>query len=139
MIFVCVAAYGSSLNSIAYELYFVDARNSFEMETLIFMTWKCNENPQYHSYRSGVNVKITQNAVTMIQKRHIYCWKKCIYLSFSRGQFNQPVVMQKYVSCGATWWMRWCRRGKITWLSCRNSTHFGNPKYVCDHLCIYLC
>lgn len=58
------------------------------------------------------------------------------YLIFSRGQFSQPVVMQKYVSCGATWCMRWCLRGKITWWSWRNSTHFGKPQYVCDHLCI---
>lgn len=92
------------------------------------------------------------------------------YLSFSRGQLHQPVVMQKYVSCGATWWMRWCLLGRTIWWSCRKkwnqishnhfaielfghfcfhkiiiklftcrkSTHFGKPKYVCDHLWIYI-
>lgn len=57
--------------------------------------------------------------------------------SFSNGQLSQPVVMQKYVSWGATWWMRWCRRGNITWCSCNHTTHVGSPKYVCDHLCIW--
>lgn len=47
---------------------------------------------------------------------------------FSRGQLSQPVVMQKYVSCGATWWIRWWRRGKIMWYSWRNTTHVGKPK-----------
>lgn len=59
--------------------------------------------------------------------------------TFSSGQFSQPVVMQKQVSCGATWWMRWWRRGKMMWCSCRNTTQLGRPKYVWDHLCICIC
>lgn len=57
--------------------------------------------------------------------------------SFSSGQLSQPVVMQKYVSCGATWWMRWWRRGSMTWWSCSHTTQDGRPKYVWDHLCIW--
>jgi len=57
--------------------------------------------------------------------------------SFSKGQFNHPVVMQKYVSCGATWCTRWCFLGKIILCSWSQMTQVGNPKYVCDHLCIY--
>lgn len=56
--------------------------------------------------------------------------------SFSNGQFNQPVVMQKYVSCGATWCTRWCFLGKIILCSCSQTTQGGSPKYVCDHLWI---
>lgn len=59
--------------------------------------------------------------------------QKC---NFSSGQFSQPVVMQKYVSWGATWWIRWWRLGKIMWYSCNHTTQLGSPKYVCDHLCI---
>lgn len=57
--------------------------------------------------------------------------------SFSKGQFNQPVVMQKYVSWGATWWMRWWRRGRIMWCSWSHITQDGRPKYVWDHLWIW--
>lgn len=48
------------------------------------------------------------------------------------------MVIQKYVSWGATWWMRWCFRGRITCQSCRTVTQYGSPKYVCDHLWIWL-
>lgn len=54
------------------------------------------------------------------------------------GWHHPPVVMQKYVSWGATWWIRWCFRGRITCQSCRTVTQHGSPKYVCDHLWIWL-
>lgn len=54
----------------------------------------------------------------------------------SKGRFNHPVVIQKYVSCGLTWWTRWCFRGRIMWWSCSQITQDGSPKYVCDHLWI---
>lgn len=57
--------------------------------------------------------------------------------SFSNGQFSQPVVMQKYVSCGATWWIRWCLLGRMILCSWSQTTHSGSPKYVCDHLWIW--
>lgn len=57
--------------------------------------------------------------------------------SFSRGQFSHPVVMQKYVSCGATWWIRWCLLGRMILFSCNQTTQRGKPKYVCDHLWIW--
>ena len=34
--------------------------------------------------------------------------------------------------------MRWCLRGRITCQSCRRVTQRGSPKYVCDHLWIWL-
>ena len=46
--------------------------------------------------------------------------------------------MQKYVSCGATWWILWCFLGKIMWRFCSVLTHHGSAVYVCDHLCIWL-
>lgn len=39
---------------------------------------------------------------------------------------------------GETWWMRWCLRGRMTCQSCRKTTQHGSPKYVCDHLWIWL-
>lgn len=54
------------------------------------------------------------------------------------GDRDPPVVMQKYVSCGETWWMRWCLRGRMMCQSCRSTTQRGRPKYVCDHLWIWL-
>lgn len=58
--------------------------------------------------------------------------------SLSAGELQKPVVMQKYVSCGETWWMRWCFLGRMMWQLCRSSTQRGRPKYVCDHLWIWL-
>lgn len=54
--------------------------------------------------------------------------------SFSNGKLSHPVVIQKYVSWGATWCIRWCLRGRIMWRSCRAVIHLGKPKYVWDHL-----
>lgn len=34
--------------------------------------------------------------------------------------------------------MRWCLRGRMTCQSCRRVTQRGSPKYVCDHLWIWL-
>ena len=34
--------------------------------------------------------------------------------------------------------MRWCLRGRMTCQSCRKTTQRGSPKYVCDHLWIWL-
>ena len=34
--------------------------------------------------------------------------------------------------------MRWCLRGRMTCQSCRKMTQRGSPKYVCDHLWIWL-
>lgn len=59
-------------------------------------------------------------------------------LWISKLSLYEPVVMQKYVSWGETWWMRWCLRGRMMWQSCRSTTQRGRPKYVCDHLWIWL-
>lgn len=34
--------------------------------------------------------------------------------------------------------MRWCLRGRMTCQSCSRVTQRGSPKYVCDHLWIWL-
>ena len=56
---------------------------------------------------------------------------------FSSGKLSQPVVIQKQVSCGATWCTRWWRFGKMMCIFCSHSTQDGRAPYVCDHLWIW--